>query len=108
MTVPKLSVTDRYRLLELAITPSQVVPDGRLMWLNGRRIFAHAPIERLGFIPHGATGLMMSAKDFKEFASSPGDPRRRPAAPPDARLPPGPGGADQRAPAASPLTYKST
>ncbi len=69
MTAPTatLTVTDRYRLKELAWEQSQVVPPGKVMWCRGRRVLGYcklADLPRVSLIPPGATAACLSGTDF--------------------------------------------
>lgn len=61
----RLSVTDRYRVLDLKLMPSQVVPDGKLMWLRGRKIIGYGTTDKIATVPREADGVMLSIADHR-------------------------------------------
>jgi len=65
--LPRLSVTDRYRLKGLILEQSQIVPAGKLWWCRGRKIIQHGTIgdlARVALIPKEADTLCVSAADY--------------------------------------------
>lgn len=69
-TLPALSVTDRYRLKELTLQESAVLPAGKVMWCQGRKILGYGSIDnlaRVSAIPSRADTACISAADFRRI-----------------------------------------
>lgn len=64
-----ISVTDRYRLKELALQQVGTVPTGRVMWCRDRKVMGFADIAELAnvfSIPKGANTICVSPADFAD------------------------------------------
>jgi hypothetical protein len=59
--IPHLSVTDRYRILDLNPMPSQVCEPNKVMRLSGRKIIGYSTIDKIASVPRNATGVMLPA-----------------------------------------------
>lgn len=62
-----LTVTERYRLRDLKITQSTIVPKGKVIWWQGRKRLSIDTFDRIKFIPSGADGVQVSVEDHAEL-----------------------------------------
>lgn len=70
-----LGVTDRYRLRDLKITPSMIVPDGKVIWWAGRKRLQIGTFENIAIIPTGATDVTVSIENYRELRAALYPPR---------------------------------
>lgn len=68
--IPKLSVTDRYRLIELNPMPSQVCEPDKVLWLQGRKTIGYATVDKLASIPKLANGVMLPKAAYDELMAA--------------------------------------
>lgn len=70
-----LTITDRYRLRELKITPSAMLPKGKVIWWQGRKRLQFGTLDQVAIVPSGADGLSVSAEDHAELQAALYPPR---------------------------------
>ena len=65
-----ISVTDRYRLKELALQSTATVTPGRVMFCRDRKVLGYADVAELANvfkIPKGANTLCVSTADYPDI-----------------------------------------
>jgi hypothetical protein len=70
VTLPALSNTDRWKLKELTLEQSSILPAGKIMYCRGRKILGYASFETIGnvfAIPQRADTLAVSSADYEQI-----------------------------------------
>lgn len=65
-----ISVTDRYRIKELALQSAGAVTPGRVMWCRDRKVLGYGDVADLANvfkIPKGANTLCVSSADYPDI-----------------------------------------